>query len=1013
MKLSEVCIRRPVLTIVISLVLIFLGILGFSQLTTRFAPYYFRPHLTVMVTYPGASSEAVEMNVTQLLENALNGTPGLTQIFSQSRTGTSQISLSFKDLTQQQFVVAQSQVLQEIASVKLPQNAQQPRIFQGNAGSWTYLVAITDPNMSAVELNNYVNNILATRIATVSGVGNIMHWTDTSTLYIALNPAKMAALGITPTQVTTALENNNQNLPAGQVITNQQYIQVNADLTLSDVSDFKNLVISNSNGRLITLGDISTIKVDASLTSGGFTEVNGENAGALMISASDDANPIQVSDDLTRLLKNVSASFPPGMQYHVLFNIGEPLKEAVNDVYHTIGIAIILVICVSFMFLGNLRTTLIPVVTIPICLISSFAVMLLLGFTINVMTLLAFVLGVGLVVDDAIVVLENCVRHIEHGLAPLDAAYKSLQEISFAVLGMTLCLVAIYVPIVFMPQSMVATFAQEFAFTLAGAVLISGFIALTLTPMMCARVLRVNHSSSYEVRLKEFMHRLQERYQDLLTKVLMRQKLMFGGFIVFLGLTVFMYKALPTELLPTNELNYILGQLTGPSSANNDFMRQQIDKLVQEIKTKIPEVQNALVGNDDVGYVFAILQLKPSTWFGPTPDDINQKINTIIHNEYPNLNGGLSVYNANQVGGNNHQGNFYFYVNGLASYQEISKAAQSMVEALSHYQGVSAPVNGTQFNNQTIDLSINRDYATSLGVDINAINTAISTLFGGYTAETQYQVGGYGYPIVVQLPEDALQNFSILNTTYVKNSSGQLIPLSSLVSAKMALDLPYRTHVNLLRAGEVDANIAPGYTTGQVVAQVNNIAKNLPANLSVSFSDRIASFQSSINTMSLIFILGFMFIYLVLAALFESFIDPLIMLVGIPPCILGALFALWLMGGSLNIYTSISPVTLIGLVSKHGVLITQFSNQLRAEGLEITEAVKRAASIRLRPILMTSLTMILGALPLVFATGTDAFGRRQIGVVIVFGLVLGTFFSLFVVPVAYTLLAQFKHRFKH
>lgn len=1013
MKLSEICIKRPVFTIVLSLVLIFLGLLGFSQLSTRFAPYYFRPNLTVMVNYPGASAQAVEMNITQPLENALNGTPGLTQSSSQSQAGYALINLNFKDLSQDQFVIAQSQVLQEIAAVKLPQTAQPPRVFQGSSGSWTYLVALTDPNMSTVELNNYVNNILATRVATVPGVGNINKWTNTSTLFIALNPAKMAALGITAAQATAALENNNQNLAAGQVITQQQYIQVNADLTLSAVDDFKNLVISNSGGRLIRLGDISSISVNSSIQSGGFTQVNGENAGALMISASDDANPIQVCNGLNQLLATMKNSLPPGMQAHVLFNIGDPLKQAINEVYYTIGIAIILVILISLLFLGSVRTTLIPIITIPICLIASFAVMLLLGFTINVMTLLAFVLGVGLVVDDAIVVLENCVRHIENGLPPFDAAFKSLKEISFAVLGMTLCLVAIYVPIIFMPNSMVAIFAQEFSFTLAGAVLISGFIALTLTPMMCARVLRVQKDSSYQHKLNQFTDHLKINYQAALTKILSRQKLMVWGFIACLTMTGVMYQALPTELLPMNELDFIIGEVTGPSSANNQYMQAQSNQVLQELKQKIPQLQNYLIGNDDVGSVFFMLQLASPGWFGPSLDKINQEINTTISTEYPNINGGLSVFNANQMGGNGHPGNFFFFVSGLASYQEISQAADMLTAQLKNYPGVTNPVNLIKFNTQVINLTVNRNYATSLGVDINDINTAISTLFGGYTAQTQYQVGGFGYPIVVQLPEIDLQNFTILNTTYVKSATHQLIPLSSLVSAQMALDLPYRNHINLLRAGEVDVNIAPGYTSGQVMAEVNSLAKKLPANLSVVFGNRMINFQQNINAMNSIFILGFIFIYLVLAALFESFIDPLIMLVGIPPCILGALLALWLMGGSLNIYTSISLVTLIGLVSKHGVLITQFANQLRAEGMELHDAVKRAASIRLRPILMTSLTMILGALPLIFATGTDAFGRRQIGVVIVFGLILGTFFSLFIVPVAYTLLARFKSKYKH
>lgn len=1013
MRLSEICIKRPVLTIVLSLVMILLGMLGFSQLTTRFDPYYFRPHLNIMTNYPGASAEAVEMNVTQVLENSLSGTPGVTQIYSQSLPGYSMISLSFKGMSEAQFVVAQSQVLQEISGAKLPQNVLQPKIFQGNSGNWTFIVALTDPNMSMADLNNYINNIFATRVATIPGMGNIQHWAGNSSLLVALNPAKMAAFGITALQITSALENNNQNISAGQIITREQYIQVNANLTLSDVNDFKNLVISNNGGRLITLGDISDVSVIPDVTVGAFAQVNGENADVLVISASDDANPIQVSNSLRAMLQDMAISFPPGMQYHVLYDIGKPLQQAITEVYETIGIAIFLVICVSLFFLGNIRTTLIPVVTIPICLITTFAVMLLFGFTINVMTLLAFVLGVGLVVDDAIVVLENCVRHIEAGLSPLNAAQKSLKEISFAVLGMTLCLVAIYIPIIFMPSSMVATYSQEFSYTLAGAVLISGFIALTLTPMMCSRVLkRTDQSSAYEQKLNHITHYLQDIYQSALTKVLNHRRIMVSVFIGFLALTAIMYEILPTELLPVNGLNYILGEVSGPSSANNEYMGAQAQKLMAQITEQYPQIENYLIGTDDIGYIFIWLQMKDQSIGGLSNDDIADQINETIQNNYPSLNGGLSVMNANQMGGSDHQGNFYFYISGLADYSQISAQAQNIVDELKNYPGVTTPINGVQFTSQTIQLNVNRDYATSLGVNIDDVNTAISTLFGGYTATTQYQVGGYGYPILVQLPFSDMKNFNILNTTYVKNASNQLIPLSSLVTVQTVLDLPYRVHANLLRAGEIDANIAPGYTTGQVIVEVNQLAKSLPSNLSVSFPDRMSSFNQEINAMNVIFILGAVFIYLVLAALFESFIDPLIMLVAIPPCILGALFALWLMRGSINIYTSISLVTLIGLVSKHGVLITQFSNHLREQGMDVVEAVKHAARIRLRPILMTSLTMILGALPLIFATGTDSFGRRQIGVVIVFGLIIGTFFSLFIVPTAYTILAKFKHRFK-
>jgi hydrophobe/amphiphile efflux-1 (HAE1) family protein len=998
-----------VFTIVLSLVLVLLGLLGFSQLTVRFQPYYFRPHLVITTLYPGASSDAVESNLTAPLERALNATVGLSQISSRSFAGQSFIYMDFDSLNQQQFVIAQSQVLQEIASAKLPQSVQQPKIYQSSGSKWSFLVALTDPNMNRSDLNNFINNVLAPRLATVPGIGAINYWTGTSTLLISLDPAKMAALGLTPLQVTQAIENNNQNVPVGQVVTAEQAIQINANLTLSNINDFKNLVIKNSQGRLVTLQDIAQVTVVPSRMQGSFAQVNGENADALLISAADDANPIQLCEDLTATLKIMAQSFSPGMQYHILFNIGEPLKAAINEVYQAIGIAIILVVLISLFFLGSIRATLIPMITIPICLIATFAIMLVLGFTINVMTLLAFVLGVGLVVDDAIVVLENSMRHIEAGLKPFDAAYKSIKEISFAVLGMTLCLVAIYIPLVFIPRSFVATFFQEFSFTLAGAVLFSGFVALTLTPMMCAHILKIHKDSVYQQKLVRLIQKLQTAYQKYLDWVLTHRRyvlIVFAGFILLTGI---MYKVLPTDQLPKNELDYIFGELTGPSATNNQFMEQQMQGFLQQVKTKFPEVQNSIIGTDDQGAVFVFFQLSPSTKRHLSNDALARQLNALI-GQYPNLEGGLSVMNINQMSGPIHQGGLYFYVTGMASYREITNAAQNMANALNHYPGVTMAYNNAQFNTQTINLSINRDYATSLGVAVTDINEALSTLFGGYTATTEYQVGGYGYPIIVQLPFKDLNSFAILNTTYVKSSNGSLIPLASLVSAQTALDLPYRMHMNLLRAGEIDVNIAQAYTSGQVINKINQLAKQLPGNLRIYFGGNVGNYYQDTETMSVVFILGLVFIYLVLAALFESFIDPLIVLVAVPPCILGALFALWLMRGSLNVYTSISLVTLIGLVAKHGILITQFSNQLRMQGMTLNAAVKQAATIRLRPILMTSLTMIFGALPLVFATGTDAFGRQQIGMVIVFGLIVGTFFSLFIVPVAYTLLAGFKNK---
>lgn len=1008
MKFSQICINRPVLSSVLALILILVGVIAFLELPVRFAPYYFRPVLMVTTFVPGASAEYMEENITTPLEQAISGTPGLDLMTSRSAQGRTLIFLNFKNLSEQQFITAQSQVLQEVSGVQLPEAASRPQIMQRNDSNEVMMLGAISNQMPQTELTNYLNNYLVPRLTQVTGVSQAQVYADTPNLRITLDPRKMAALKISIDDVKNALNDSNTSIPLGTLFTAEQALQLNSQTTVPDIPGFENLVISKKGSRLIYLKDIAGVKLDYDSLNHFYSYVNGKTGIPIEIDATDEANPIQVGQGIRALIAQMQPSFPKGFSLEPLFDLSQPLQEAVNEVYITIFIAIILVVLMTLAFLGNWRATLIPVVTIPVCLIAGFAIMLALGFTINVITLLALVLAVGLVVDDAIVVLENTFRHIEKGETPLIAARKSIDEISFAVLGITICLVAVYLPAAFLPNNIDTTYFQEFAFTLAGAIIISGFLALTLSPMMCGHFLKPHTQSRYEKKLDEFMAGFDKRYSRSLSWTLKHPKTIFGILIANLLLGFLFFHLLPTDLLPKSELNYIQGGLTGPNSANNEYIDKNIQQFRQSLEQN-PNLKNLLFYiNSPSGFIFFSAEVKKGN-----RDAIAEQINDQI-TKMPNFSGGASVADANSNNSSSRPGSLYFYITGLATYAKIASAAAQMQQILQQDPKFAFAYNNMQFSEQQYNLVINRNLATMLGVNLGTLNDTLSALLGGYTfPNTTYQVGGYGYPITMQLSRRDLQDLSMLQNIYVENSSGQLIPSSTLIKANASFDLPSRTHINQLRAGEIDVTAAPGYSNGDLIKDIQAKAQEiLPEGLQVAWGGQGRNLLQGATSGNTFIVLGLVFIYLILAALFESFVDPLIILCTVPLCIVAGLIGLYLIGGSVNIYTKIALVTLIGLVAKHGVLITQFANQLRSEGMGMQEAVTRAALIRLRPILMTSLTMILGAVPLLLAFGTDATGRAQIGAIIVLGLLLGSFFSLFVVPSAYLFFGRFKKKYR-
>ncbi len=1013
MRISQICIRRPVFATVLSLLLIVAGLLAYQELAWRFYPATFKPKVSIQTTYVGASPTQIEASITDPLENALANIPDIDSISSDSSQGSSNIQVQFSSVSQQTFIIDQSQMLQAIASVNLPAGANQPILrMSGKGQNMLAVVAVSDTELKPEQVVDYVTNVLQKQLQQLPGIGQVQVGAGQPTLRIALDPLKLAQWNLTAQQVVQVLQDNNISLPAGQLINNQQIIPLNTTLTLANIAEFKALTVANRKGHLVRLSDVANVFIGYQSLTGTFSTVDGKPGVVVWVSYSDDANPLALGQALRDRVIQMQAVAPPGMQIKELIDFSLILQQSVDEVVYTILEAIALVVLVTFLFLGNWRVTLIPIVTIPVCLIGSFVFMFLMGFSIDIMTLLAFVLAVGLVVDDAIVVLENNHRHLEAGKSPKEAASIGIQEISFAIIAMTICLVAVYMPAGFMTGKM-AVYFQEFSFTLAAAVLVSGFVALTLSPMMCSKVLTSTAATSrYQNFIEQFFNRLRLRYARLLRRVLNAKKWVVVLFVILLGIGVWVFRSLPTELMPATDPGVVISYVDTPDTASTALTFAQDQAWMRQVQ-KLPEVASyvSMAGgnfDDQLNEAFNIIQLKPFAQRTLTTPEVAEQISQLGRN-MPGIDNGAMAMDLNSTENMFNRGSIKFYVVGLLPRDQLVIAANRLGDALKNLKSIHNVSVDSDVGSQQYNIGIVRDRAAQLGVATTDITQSIQILLGGDQLSQGYQMNGITYPLVVQMNARFLQDLSALDMIFVPSGSGKLVPLAQLVTVTPISGAADRQHFGGLPAIDISVtvNAAEGYTTGQVVDQINQLARQmLGGSTQIAYGPNVTRMLQNDSSMAMVFSFGLIFIYLILAALFESFLDPLIVLLTVPLCVVGALLLLKITGGTVNLFTGLGLVTLIGLISKHGVLIARFANERLAQGATKLDAVVEAASIRLRPILMTTATMVLGAVPLLFAVGADAVSRQQIGVVIVAGLLIGTVFSLFVVPVAYILLKK-------
>lgn len=1003
MGLTELCIRRPVFATVLSLMLLLVGLMAFSRLTIREYPNIDEPQVSVSTTYEGASAAIVESQVTQVLEGSLAGIEGIDTIESTSRAESSRITIRFRagvDVDS-----ATSDVRDRVSRVRraLPDEIQEPTISKVEADAQPIIfLVMRSSTMGAAELTDYVDRFVVNRFKNLNGVADVtINGERRYAMRIWLDPARLAGFGLTVQDVENAIRAQNADIPAGRIESVEREFTVLSRTSLGTAEEFARIVLKSAGGLQVTLDDVARVELGTADIRRE-SRYNGETAISIGIVKQAVANPLDVSSALRDLLPRLNQSMPEGVSAEIGFDSTVFIDRSIRNVFITILEATLLVVLIITVFLHSFRAAFIPVVTIPVSLVATFALMFATGLTVNTLTLLAMVLAIGLVVDDAIVMLENIYRHIEDGMKPFEAAIRGAREIGFAVVAMTLTLAAVYAPIAFTPGRTGRLFL-EFALTLAGAVIVSGFVALTLTPMMCSKLLRHTDKRNIFVRVIEGgLDRLERGYRRLLSGAIAMRWLVLGvAFTVAAGGAV-LFANLKSELSPVEDRGTVVVSGNAPEGASLAYTRRYAQD-VEAILAGMPEFRSYLVivGWGEVTRFTSFARL--ADWSERT---VSQQ--EAVQSVLPRLRriAGVQAFASNpaSLGTRGFGKPFQFVIQSTASYGELNAVADALVEKLRDNPGLADLDTDMRLNKPEVEVELDRDRAADLGLDVSVIGRTLETLLGGRNVST-FQIGSEQYDVRVALPPEERTSPETLSRIFVRSASGGMVQLSNVVTVKETVAPRDLRRFNQLRAITIEANLAPGYTLGEALSAVGEAARDvLPEGTGTDLAGQAREFRDASSNLAFVFVLALAFIYLVLSAQFESFRDPAMIMFTVPLSMAGALGALWLTGGTLNVYSQIGLVTLIGLITKHGILIVDFANRLQQEGRARRDAILDASALRLRPILMTTAAMIFGALPLALASGAGAESRQQIGWVIVGGMALGTLLTLFVIPSVYAIM---------
>lgn len=1062
MKLTEICIKRPVLATVLSLSLLVIGLVAYSKLSLRHYPKMDSPQLSIQTDFPGASADIVESQLTKPLENVLASLEGLDEMVSESHPGQSDISLSFKQNRNIDEATNDVRNALDRALPNLPQGLHPPalRKSKANASAVMTLVMYSDRH-EVKDIADRAKHTIENVLQTVPGISGVNIWGGgTYNMYVRIDPVRLAAHDLSTEDVSQAIRNQNLDLPAGHLMTTNMQIAVTTKAALHSEKEFRQIILAEREGGLVRLEDVAEIDFDAvsddfraRYRGPGMTQ--SQEAVSLSITRQSIANPLDVAHEIYKLMPEMSKLLPEGMKIEIASDETVFISRSLEEVYRTIFEATFLVILVIIFFLRSLRASLIPIITIPLSLVGTFGLMYFFGFTINVLTLLALVMAIGLVVDDAIVMLENIYQYIERGDTPVDAAFKGAKEIGFAIVAMTLTLAAVYAPIA-MSDGMTGKLFGEFALSLAGAVILSGFIALTLTPMMCGKFL-TSHAQAQRARQAlelraqshgawRMIYTLDQSIErglgwlDGWYKRTLRSSLtapvsfeipylnrrvnvvasmigLWGAFALF-GVGIGAYSLMKEDLSPLEDMGYVRAHAYVPRGANMNF----IDRYMRQAEKimSVPEMASQSTLIQVHGNTYIETALVPWEKRKRRSIDMAAPIQKQL-NEIPGMGFGVQGGERSLGAASGGSKSIEFVVQTSKSYESLIKAAKDFHEVFARIPGVSDKIENTiSRDEQELIVSINRDKAALLGVDVRQIGEALSTLIKG-SVPSHTEREGNRYQVLVELNRGYKKTSEDLESIFIpvrhrKTGEEMLVPLTEVVDIERRLTPAQIYHTGGLRSVTYFGDVREGYGVGPVLQQIQDLAKKtMPDGTRVTFMGQSKQFFEESSNFLLIFLLSIVSIYLVLSAQYESFRDPLIILFSIPMAMVGGIVCLAIMDGSvdregliptfsfaaLSIFGKIGLVTLVGLITKHGILIVDFANQLIAQGKSRLEAVIDASGARLRPILMTTLAMVLGALPLALADGAGAESRRQIGWVIVGGMSLGTVFTLFIVPAVY------------
>lgn len=1007
MSISSTSIKRPVLATVMNLVLMLVGGIGLVFLGVRDYPSVDPPIISVSTSFPGANADVIETQITEPLESAINGIPGIRSLTSQSRDGRSYITVEFE--LEVDLETAANDVRDKVSGAQrlLPKDVDPPTVSKADADAQPIFgVSLQSENRSMIDLSMYGEQYYKERLQTISGVSSVSIWGEKRySVRLRMNPSSLAAYGITPMDVRDAVGKENVELPSGRIEGDNTELTIRTLGRLLTIEDFNNLVLRVDGDKVVRFRDIGIAEVDAEDVRS-ILKRNGVPMVICVITPQPGANYIDIVDKAYAVMADLERDLPSDVKAGIAFDNTVFIRSSINEVRNTIIEAFALVVLIIFLFLRNWRTTLIPVLAIPVSLIAAFFIMYLAGFTINILTLLAVVLAIGLVVDDAIVVMENIYTKIEQGMSPLEAGFKGSNEIFFAVIATTVSLVAVFFPIIFLEGTTGRLF-REFSIVIAGAVIVSSFVALTFTPMLSTKLLTKDSTNNWFYRKTEpFFSGMINVYRRGLGSF-MKVRILAPVILIVSGVLIFLlWNSIPSEMAPLEDRSNVSISSVAPEGATFDYMNRYASELSDFVQKDVPEQEKTIerIGGGNTNRSNIDLWLVDPSDRKRTQQEIADELAIKVRS----FTGAKTMVSQRQTFGGGRGGMPVQYVIQAKNLDELKQVLPRFLEEVNKSPIFSVADANLKFTKPELTINIDRDKAAVMGVSMQNIAQTLQLTMSeqrvGY-----FIMNGKQYQILSQLDRENRNKPSDLQNIYVRNNSGELIHLDNLVTVSESSMPPQLYRYDRFVAATVSAGLAKGKTLSQGLQEMDRISEEvLDDNFKTTLAGSSKDFVESSSSLMFAFVLALVFIYLVLSAQFESFRDPLIIMFTVPLALIGALVSLWYFGQTMNIFSQIGIIMLVGLVSKNGILIVEFANQRKAEGVPMREAIEGAAAARFRPILMTSLSTVLGILPMAMATGAGAESRVAMGIAVVGGMVCATFLTLFVIPAIYTYLSSDK-----